>query len=80
MALKTFQQAEKFVSVPLRGLWFEIFCDCGIAVVGFEYFPSPCGVCGWKFDVAVEAYHESEELSVPLRGLWFEISYLASAL
>ena len=35
------------VSVPLRGLWFEIFRETDIFKEIME-FPSPCGVCGLK--------------------------------
>ena len=38
---------DEVVSVPLRGLWFEIGRDGACVSLQLE-FPSPCGVCGLK--------------------------------
>ena len=65
------------VSVPLRGMWFEITDiereESSVAIL--NGFPSPYGECGLKF-VGHRIYGLLDRIvSVPLRGMWFEISY-----
>ena len=38
-----------------------------------QKFPSPCGVCGLKFNYISYKGRWQDEVSVPLRGLWFEM-------
>ena len=57
----------------MRGLWFEMVPDRMVILPGGVVFPSPCGVCGLKFNAHLRRYLAMAEVSVPLRGVWFEI-------
>ena len=73
------RHVQRLVSVPLRGLWFEISPSRGRKEAKPPGFPSPCGVCGLKFKKPRDP-RKALLVSVPLRGLWFEISFGACGL
>ena len=69
----------KDVSVPLRGMWFEMQIVLVAIKAGNDKFPSPYGECGLKSKELLLSRKQSK-VSVPLRGMWFEIVVIASSM
>ena len=61
----------KFVSVPLRGLWFLSVSMAELKSLIEKRFPSPCGDYGSYLMQDYDDAIACGEVSVPLRGLWF---------